>query len=345
VRDAAAPVQYVRLPGGGASRKGGALLSVARTSCRLWLGDDHLLQVESVGGYSESYKRFYFRDIQAIYLHKTRTWSTQNLVFGSLTGLLLLWALSVKEPGVVVTLGIFSGVFGLLLLVNALRGSTCACHLRTAVHLEELPPLRRRRIAEKVLARLRPLIEAAQGSASAEAVAPQYAALLANAGAMPAVPGQLLRTEPALSAYRSQAHRILFIALLAEAVSGTLNILLPGLPAVFLKIITGGVATCAVLIALVKQHQSDLKLAVRALTWCAGVFEGIRSLAGYVIMVGMAQGQQFDGTQWGYLKAFAQLRPLETPWLLAVQSVSAGVAGLFGASGLLLMRRKPETAA
>lgn len=344
MRDAA-PVQYVRLPGSGISRKAGAFLTVARTSCRLWLGDDHVLQVESVGGYSESYKRFYFRDIQAIYLHQTRTWSTQNLVLGTLTGSFLLWALSVRERGVVLTLGIFSAVFGLLLLVNALRGSTCACHLRTAVHLEELPPLRRRRIAEKVLARLRPLIEAAQGSAPAEAVAPQYAALLANAGAMPAAPGQLSRAEPALSAYRSRAHRILFIALLAEAMSGTLNILLPGLPAVFLHMMTGGVATCAVVIALVKQQQSDLKLAVRALTWSAAVFVGIRYLAGYVIMVGMTQGQQLDGTQWAYIKAIARLRPLETPWLLAAESITAGVAGLFGATGLLLMRRKTETAA
>ena len=37
---------------------------------RLYLGPDHLLQTASTG-YSETYKRFYFRDIQAIVIRKT----------------------------------------------------------------------------------------------------------------------------------------------------------------------------------------------------------------------------------------------------------------------------------
>ena len=176
-----APVQYARLPGSGMSRKGASFLAVSRNSCRLWLGDDHLLQVESAGGYSESYRRFYFRDIQAVYLHKTKSWFAVNLILGVLTALFLLWALSVKDTGGQIALGIITGTLGIFLLVNVLRGSTCSCRLKTAVHLEELPSLRRRRNAEKVLARLKPLIEAAQGSTAAETVAPQYAAQIGRA--------------------------------------------------------------------------------------------------------------------------------------------------------------------
>ena len=33
----------------------------------LWLGADHVMQLSSTG-YTESYRRFYFRDIQAIFL-------------------------------------------------------------------------------------------------------------------------------------------------------------------------------------------------------------------------------------------------------------------------------------
>jgi hypothetical protein len=49
------------------------------------------------------------------------------------------------------------------LVANLLLGPTCVCHLKTAVQTEELPSLRRLRRARKVLARLRPLIVAAQG--------------------------------------------------------------------------------------------------------------------------------------------------------------------------------------
>ena len=345
----AAPVLYTRLPGSGISRKGGAFIAITRSSCRLWLGDDHLLQVESVGGYSESYKRFYFRDVQAIYLHKTNSWLIVNLVLGVLTGALLLWTLMVKDSAGVIALGIITGIFGLFLLVNALRGPTCGCHLQTAVHREELVSLRRRRTAEKVLARIQPLIEAAQGSATAEALASQYATLLAKANATPAAPGQFSRVaDPSLSVYRSHAHQILFIALLADALADILNIFLPCIPVVLLSVTTGATLAGAVLIALVKQHQTDLKPAVRALTWVTAVFVGLGYLNGYVIMVLMTPGQNLDGTLWGYIKAIADLRPWQTTWWLAILSITATLAGLLGGIGLLLLRRhwrEKETAA
>lgn len=335
-----APVQYTRLPGSGISRKGGSFLTATRTNCRLWLGDDHLLQVESAGGYSESYKRFYFRDIQVIYLQKTNSWLMANLVLGLATGAFLLWTLMVKDHAGVIALGIVTGCFGLLLLVNALRGPTCACHLQTAVHGEELPSLRRRRNTEKVLARIKPLIEAAQGSATAETLAPQYATLLEKTHATPAVPGQFSRVvDPTLSVYRSHAHQVLFLALLAHALANLLNIVLPSIPVVLLNLLTGATLAGAVLIALVKQHQTDLLPAVRALTWVTGVFVGLGYVTGYIVMVLMAPGHNQDGTQWGYIKAIADLRPMQTTWWLAILFTTATVAGLLGGIGLLCLRQ------
>ena len=45
---------------------------------------------------------------------------------------------------------------------HVMLGTTCRCLIRTAVQTEELPSLRRVRNADKVLARIRPLIESAQ---------------------------------------------------------------------------------------------------------------------------------------------------------------------------------------
>jgi hypothetical protein len=254
--------------------------------------------------------------------------------------LFLLWTLVVKNSAGVIALGIITGTFGFFLLVNVWRGATCICHLKTAVHLEELPSLRRWRNAAKVLARLQPLIEAAQGRASAETIAPQYATLLAHASARTAAPGQFSRAlDPALSAYRSRAHQILFLALLADAAAGTLNIFFPCVPVVVLNIITSAVLAGAVLIALVKQHDTDLKRAVRVLTWVAAGFIGTGYVTGYVIMIVMTPGQHLDGTQWGYIKAIADLRPLATPWWLAILTISGALAALLGATGLLLLRQ------
>jgi hypothetical protein len=293
-----------------------------------------------MGGYSESYKRFYFRDIQALYLHKTNTWLVVNVILGVLTGFSLLLSLLVRiRPGLI-ALGVGTGILGLLLLVNALRGPTCACHLQTRVHREELPSLRRRRHAEKVLARLQPLLEAAQGGETAETLAPQYAALLARANATPAAPGQVVRaTDPALHPYRSRAHQVLCFALLADALADLLNIFLPCVPVVLLCEATGATLAGAVLIALVKQHQTDLKPALRALTWVTAVFVGLGYVAGYIIMVVVTPGMDQGGSQWGYLKAIAALRPLETTWWLAILSVTAALAGLLGGLGLLLLRQ------
>src|SRR6185503_15449364 len=63
---------YRRLPG-----RGMAVLQHAR----VYQGPDHLLQVVSTG-YSEIYKRFYFRDIQAISIHKTHWGKIWNGIWG-----------------------------------------------------------------------------------------------------------------------------------------------------------------------------------------------------------------------------------------------------------------------
>jgi hypothetical protein len=116
---------------------------------------------------------------------------------------------------------------------------------------------------------------------------------------------------------------------------------------VLLGMATGATLSGAVLIALVKQHQTDLKPAVRALTWVTAVFVGLGYLTGYIVMVVMTPGTDQDGTQWGYIKAIADLRPLHTTWWLAILSITATLAGLLGGIGLLLLRqhwREPETA-
>jgi hypothetical protein len=134
----------------------------------LWLGEDHLLSIDSAS-YSEEYKRFYFRDIQAFFICPTGRMAIWN---GILTALLVMHVLVLGWLGVSVTVVlVVAGVLAVPLVLNNLSGPACKVYLRTAVQLEELPSLNRIRRAQRVLAIVRPLITAVQGPLSRDEAA------------------------------------------------------------------------------------------------------------------------------------------------------------------------------
>ena len=165
---------YRRLPG----RTSGFL-----SYSRLWLGPDHVLLARTAF-FSEEYKRFYFHDIQAVVVRKTKRHIFWSWVFGILFGLC----------SVVLGVGFFdlsgrsiqsSDIFGLIvwgapavtclvfLYLNYVFGPGCICHVRTAVQTEELSPLKRFRATRKFLERLKPNIKKAQGLLAPELLRPK----------------------------------------------------------------------------------------------------------------------------------------------------------------------------
>jgi hypothetical protein len=144
------------------------------TRCQLWLGADHLLAVDSTIA-TEEYRRFYFRDIEAIVIRCTADRKVWNWIMGVLAVMTVApffigWR-SNGITGLLVTsicLTIFWSVF---IAINSLRGATCQTHIRTAAQTEQLPSLGRLPVARKALARLQPLILAAQGEAPREELA------------------------------------------------------------------------------------------------------------------------------------------------------------------------------
>ena len=127
----------------------------------LYAGPDHLLQVTSTG-YRESYRRFYFRDIQSITMRESASGKVMNGIYG---GLMLLCLIATLQGGAfLIGWSIPAGIFLLLLIINLLRGPTCVSQIQTAVQLRKLGSLKRLRQARKFLDQLRPEIEAAQGA-------------------------------------------------------------------------------------------------------------------------------------------------------------------------------------
>lgn len=165
--------QYHRLTWGQRRRSGLIAYCCIRSS--LWLGGDHLLVIDSTG-YSESYKRLHFRDIQAVTIRLSRRRLIWNWVLGVPTAVCLAgWSRDVLRlsgyslmdwlSAVVVTL-----LVAIPLLINNLLGPTCVCCLRTAVQTEEVPSLGRVAKARRILDRLRPLIAQAQGQLAPEEI-------------------------------------------------------------------------------------------------------------------------------------------------------------------------------
>jgi hypothetical protein len=168
--------EYYRLT---RARRRAGIAVVAISSYSLWLGPDHLLLIES-NGYTETYKRFYFRDIQAIIVRQTSRQRTTSIILGALAAALIGIGLIAGGISVIITYSVIAFLTCLIpLLINVLLGPTCTCQIRTAVQTEDLP-VRRMGKARKILQRIRPLIAEAQGQITAEEVDAQMR-VVANA--------------------------------------------------------------------------------------------------------------------------------------------------------------------
>jgi hypothetical protein len=227
------PIKYRRLPGRG--RRGWVIVA---TRCSLWLGPDHLLDVQSMG-VNEEYKRYYFRDIQSISIEQNRTALMWNYIYGIVAVCMgaLFYAFSESAgPGAgatafLVTGGIISGICLVALIVNFLRGPSCICRLRTAVQMQELPSLARTHAAQRTLAIVKPLIEQAQGTLSgselgAAAAAGQIAQAPPQPGKSAISPGAAMEVVVQQQS-KGYMHLTLFAALMIDAVDGFLTIAHP----------------------------------------------------------------------------------------------------------------------
>lgn len=128
----------------------------------LWLAPDHLLLVRS-SRFSEDYRRFYLRDIQAVVMTRTARFHVPAWVWFAPLLLLVLTPFVIAGS---IPMWVVAAAAALLLawwlFVSLTR--SCVCRLYTAVSSEELPSLCRLRPARKALAILEERIAAVQGA-------------------------------------------------------------------------------------------------------------------------------------------------------------------------------------
>ena len=326
--------EYRKLPG---TKKG---FLVGRYT--LWQGVDHLLHVYSRFGV-EDYKRFYFNDIQAIITRKTIAGNLQNVVLGLLLLLFTLAAI-LNAEGWSAFWAAFAGVLLILLLINLHRGPTCETKLLTAVQTEKLHSLHRLKNAFKVMDCLRPHIQSAQGSLSREDLSKLPSRRVHdNAVNGPSLQAGKSKTTPRHE--KGRAHLALFGLLVLDGVLAASGFLFTHVIVTILSAVAGICMGIFVIIALVKQYDSDIPNALRAITWACLGFVAITFVAGYAIsMVFAFKNPSIAYNQWELFKSISSLSPWENPLVLSFDIFTICGAFFLGISGLLMLNQSASRA-
>jgi hypothetical protein len=312
---------------------------VSALGTRLYLEDDHLLYVANER-FTESYKRFYFRDIQALVFCRTNAGLIFNFVLGGLAGGCAVLDLLANWGAVgLAILGPLAFFFLLLLLVNVLKGPTCRCQLKTAVHTEELPSLNRVRAARKAFALLRPEIAAAQGQLTAmeaQAAAQQRTLNPATRGA----PQPFFhRPPPPVKHEQGRFHAGVCYLLLMDSLMTGLDIFYDNVWLTLSMTLLNLALLGAMVVALVRQHDSDLGKGIRSFMWGVLGYQCLMLVLGFVFTIYLIVEFKLKGdNQWEMLRLWSMQSALESPLLLWALTLSSATSLAFGLSGLALLR-------
>ena len=302
----------------------------------LWRGRDHLLQIYARWG-TEDYKRYYYNDIQAIITRKTDNGKIQNFVVGALAGLFGLFA-ATATGGWVIFNAIIAAVILCLFIVNVFKGPTCETHLLTAVQTEKLHSLNRIRTAQAVMNQLKPIIERFQGQLAPETLM-QQSAELSSPPKNGSSTRRIGRAPKAQKQESGRVHLMLFALLSFNGLIVAAGFVLSHVGLTFLAgavMLTMGIC---VVVALVKQHESNLKHPVRTMTWAALAYVCFSFISSYIISMGIAfKNPEILHNQWEMIKLVSHTTPWDNPLMMTLNIVALTAAVAIGIPGLYLLR-------
>ncbi|MBU2481901.1 MAG: hypothetical protein KJ760_12490, partial [Proteobacteria bacterium] len=312
----------------------------------LWFGQDHLLLVSSTG-ISEDYKRFYYKDIQAIQLMKTKARLARIIITFILLGITgaitaLACSMDKSNPAVLVSSGIM-GLFLIGCLVRLfIKGPFCKTFIYSSVQKEKLTPLNTVKKSALFLSIITPKIKAWQGQMTPDM-------LRSDPRRMTAAPGAILQHAANIrqKIISPVWHRGLFLSLLCLSVLMTTLLLFraPVLFAVF------SLALLLILLtntaALVKQAGSTLSAGVKATTIASMIFLVLTIGAGYVEFVffmikNVETWAKASQNQWEMAKLYARINPFDYPVILGLDIFLICVFFITGLTGLIFLWRQKK---
>jgi hypothetical protein len=256
----------------------------------VWLAPDHLLAVWNFR-FREEYKRFHLEDIQAIAVAEAPRFhiSTRSIVIAAVW-LFVYAALHDYRPWSAPALyAIAAGLVAAWIYISA--ACSCRCRIYTAVSRDDLPSVYRTWTARRFMARVEPLIAAAQGGA----LEANWAGDSERPAAGPALSPLRSAHEEGGTAVprrtRSLASDILLAALFADALYNYFTLHTTRSPFFWLMLIFNLAEVAAATVILVQYRRKTLRAGMQRLavaTLCAmGILFYVRPLA-----VGVMAGVQ-----------------------------------------------------
>jgi hypothetical protein len=289
----------------------------------------------------EDYKRFYFNDIQAVITRKTGVGSVLSLILGAITVLFGLFAVA-SEGGWSVFPAIVAGVMLLLWIINFFKGPTCETYLLTAVQTEKLHALHRLKTTQPVMNRLRSLIEQRQGRIEREAFG-QQSARPSTHQAQPTLPGGNRQILKAQNPEKGRVHFALFVLLVVDSVYIAFSFFYTHVALSLLSTAVSMLMGICVVVALVKQHESNLKQSLRTMTWAALGYVCFSFVAGYVVSITLTfKHPEIWQNQWELFKLISSISPWESPLLMAVNIIGLSAATIIAIPGLLMLKNPQQ---
>ena len=324
--------EYRRLPG----RR---LLSLWGTDS-LWLGKDHILSIKK-RGYTEEYRRFYFGDVQAILVNQTVEGTVWTIVLGIITAALIVvqgfaWLVWEWEFEALILWGVLVFLFAAMLLTNILKGSTCKAFIRTAVQMDPLPSLHRVRTARKMIERVRPFIEANQGSVPREKLIS-----VPFEFSVPVI-SEKENAGKAISIHHEKGtfHQALFAMLIANAVVELLDLYSRSITTTAIGAISMALILFLMIGAAMRQRNSDMKPGLKRMVWFSLALFVCLAMGHYAEIILFAilnPGSAFTG--WGILQAMMERSPLESTFSIVLHIFAIAGSLILGIVGMILWTR------
>lgn len=305
---------------------------VDASSYNLWLGPEHILRLER-RRYTEDYKRFPYESITGLVITLNKQRFITNIVLGCIAlmlfvpmvaGIWLGWG-----PGSHITLGVLDGILLLAILINTLRGPTCSTYIHTSIQSVKLTSVNRLSIAMRVLERVREKVSIAQGGLNLleTAPTPQTERIDARRTAS-------RRSTKPLVPYKGNAILFLLMALLMDTIHSVVHFFSHGKAFSFAGILIFIALLMAMIIALLRQHGTDLYKDLKLIPWLTIAYLGLMTVYQQFCLVVLAASAPESFARTG-ADSLSNVSPLESAPVMVGTIISLVVSAALGFYGLI----------
>lgn len=311
----------------------------------LWLSDDHLLLVRR-NNWKEFYRKFYFRDIQALILAETKQRRNHSVIFLLMILFFLVLAGMSQEIGRIIHLSIAFATL-LVLLIDWFKGPTCTARIITAVQTTSLP-YKRLPPAERLQKELNTAVEKVQGHFDTEhgerldcrlqeiSTADKQRSTAADRAKQTA--GSEEFTLSFDNPFDNRFHLISFFLFLLLAGISVLSLGGRGQLLYTLETLLFAITLITIIIALYHQSRSGIRGMTANLTWVAAIWLVLAAVANFgLIFEAMTQEEAVRAMlnkEYGVWMLLGQVQPADSLYLRVLLIARTIGFTLLGSTGL-----------